>query len=413
MSVLNKKPYAQKVVESLGQEELQDLVVAINGGGNTLFKSFINLSYPFSEDDKGAHHCVFEAKDNIFTGYLCYSDTYCVLFAYNGDKNQEMKIVKIDYANDKYEIIDEQLSIDEFRQIIYETSDTAGKREFDGDVSIDGDLEVGNTAKFYGNVIIPIATNDNNPLRKDQFNQFKSDLEDGTEVVAKATGDGSGNTIKTFYGHSIEIISDSTNFQYTFQLKDGNGTVLNQKIIDLPIESVVVSGTYDSANQKIVLTLQNGSTIDVPVGALISGLQTEITSQNKLASDLVDDTNQSNKFVSATEKSTWNGKADGVITVETWNTATKTLALSDANKLFKCSHTTDQTLTIPTNATVSFPIGTMISFLLTSTYTVTFVGATGVDLMSIDSLVELATQYGMASLIKIDTNTWQLVGALE
>lgn len=150
MSVLNKKPYAQKVVESLGQEELQDLVVAINGGGNTLFKSFINLSYPFSEDDKGAHHCVFEAKDNIFTGYLCYSDTYCVLFAYNGDKNQEMKIVKIDYANDKYEIIDEQLSIDEFRQIIYETSDTAGKREFDGDVSIDGDLEVEEDALFKG-----------------------------------------------------------------------------------------------------------------------------------------------------------------------------------------------------------------------------------------------------------------------
>ena len=35
---------------------------------------------------------------------------------------------------------------------------------------------------------------------------------------------------------------------------------------------------------------------------MISGLQTEITSQNKLASDLVDDTNQSNKFVSASEK---------------------------------------------------------------------------------------------------------------
>jgi len=99
--------------------------------------------------------------------------------------------------------------------------------------------------------------------------------------------------------------------------------------------------------------------------------------------------------------------------VETWNTATKTLALSDSNKLFKCSHTSDQTLTIPTNATVEFPKGTMITFLLTSTYKVTFSGASGVTLTSIDSLVALATQYGMASLIKTDTNTWQLVGALE
>ena len=114
-------------------------------------------------------------------------------------------------------------------------------------------------------------------------------------------------------------------------------------------------------------------------------------------------TNEKNKLAGLTAE----------ITVETWNTATKTLTLSDANKLFKCSHTTDQTLTIPTNTTVAFPIGTMITFLLTSTYTVTFSGASGVTLTSIDSLVELATQFAMASLIKTDTDTWQLVGALE
>lgn len=101
------------------------------------------------------------------------------------------------------------------------------------------------------------------------------------------------------------------------------------------------------------------------------------------------------------------------LTVETWNTTAKTLALSDANKLFICSHAGNQTVTIPSNATAAFPIGTMITFLLTSPYKVTFVGASGVTLTSIDSLVTLATQFAMASLIKTDTNTWQLVGALE
>ena len=57
---------------------------------------------------------------------------------------------------------------------------------------------------------------------------------------------------------------------------------------------------------KIVLTLQNGNTIDIPVGDLINGLQTEITSNNKLASDLVDDTNQTNLFVTSQEKTAWN-----------------------------------------------------------------------------------------------------------
>ena len=106
------------------------------------------------------------------------------------------------------------------------------------------------------------------------------------------------------------------------------------------------------------------------------------------------------------------GKVDknGGITVETWNTTTKTLALSDANKLFVCSSTGNQTVTVPLNVSVPFPIGTMITFLLKSTDKVTFMGA---EVTSIDDAIVLATLYGMASLIKINTNSWQLVGALE
>ena len=173
--------------------------------------------------------------------------------------------------------------------------------DFNYDIIIRNLTQTEGTATF-NNVIIPLAVNNNNPARKDQLDQVKTDFITGAEVVSKATNDSSGNKINEFYAHSIEIISDDQNYTYTFQLKDASGTVLNQKTIDLPIESVVVSGQYDSVNKKIVLTLENGSTIDIPVGDLISGLQTEITPQNKLASDLVDDTNQSNKFVSATEK---------------------------------------------------------------------------------------------------------------
>lgn len=139
-----------------------------------------------------------------------------------------------------------------------------------------------------------------------------------------------------------------------------------------------------------------------------------------------------NRFVTDNEKSTWNGKQDALtagdgisisgnvissdsgLAVEEWNTVNKTLALSDSNKLIVCgaTDTTDQTLTIPTNASVPFPIGTMITFLLFSK-SVTFVASSGVTLTSMDSLVTLATKYSMASLIKIDTDFWQLVGALE
>lgn len=111
------------------------------------------------------------------------------------------------------------------------------------------------------------------------------------------------------YGASIQATIDTSTYVMTIQLKDQDDNNLGTaQTIDLPLESVVVSGSYDSVNKALVLTLQNGNTISIPVGDLISGLQTEITSSNKLSADLVDDTNTTNKFVTTSEKSTWNAK---------------------------------------------------------------------------------------------------------
>lgn len=112
-------------------------------------------------------------------------------------------------------------------------------------------------------------------------------------------------------GSQLVLNLDSTNYKIKALLKDKNGnTIYTSNEIDLPLESVVVSGTYDNVNKKIVLTLEGGSTIDIPVGDLVSGLQSEITSSNKLASDLVDDSSSTNKFVTSVEKNTWNNKSD-------------------------------------------------------------------------------------------------------
>lgn len=114
----------------------------------------------------------------------------------------------------------------------------------------------------------------------------------------------------TKYGYSIDLTLNSQDYKLTATLKDQDGTILNSKMVDLPLETVVVSGRYDSTNRAIVLTLQNGNSIDVPVGDLVNGLQSQITSSNKLSADLVDDTNAVNKFVSASEKTAWDAKQD-------------------------------------------------------------------------------------------------------
>ena len=122
----------------------------------------------------------------------------------------------------------------------------------------------------------------------------------------------------TKYGYSVDLAIDSTTYAITATLKDQDGNVLNtSEAIDLPLESVVVGGRYDSATKKLIFTLQNGTTFDVPVGDLIAGLQTEITTSNKLSADLVDDSSTTHKFVSASEKSTWNAKQEAISDLST------------------------------------------------------------------------------------------------
>ena len=122
----------------------------------------------------------------------------------------------------------------------------------------------------------------------------------------------------TKYGYSVDLAIDSTTYAITATLKDQDGNVLNEsEPIDLPLESVVVGGRYDSATKKLIFTLQNGTTFDVPVGDLIAGLQTEITTSNKLSADLVDDSSTTHKFVSTSEKSTWNAKQEAISDLST------------------------------------------------------------------------------------------------
>lgn len=113
----------------------------------------------------------------------------------------------------------------------------------------------------------------------------------------------------TKYGASISLTMNSSTYVVTIQLKDQDGNNLGTaQTIDLPLESVVVSGYYDSATREVVLTLEGGSTVRFSVADLVSGLQSEITPTNKLNADLVDDSTSANKFVTAQNKSDWNAK---------------------------------------------------------------------------------------------------------
>lgn len=151
-------------------------------------------------------------------------------------------------------------------------------------------------------------------------------------TVPTTAADVSALPASTKYGANLTMSIDPTTYEVTITLKDQDGNNLGTtQTIDLPLESVVVSGSYDSSTKEVVLTLQGGSTIRFSVADLVSGLQSEITSTNKLSADLVDDSTSTNKFVTAANKTTWNGKQDKLVAGSNITIATdgKTISATD------------------------------------------------------------------------------------
>lgn len=70
---------------------------------------------------------------------------------------------------------------------------------------------------------------------------------------------------------------DPNTYVVTIKLKNSAGQQLDQTQFDLPLETVVVSGSYDEENKKVVLTLKNGEDVSFSIADLIDGLVSSTT----------------------------------------------------------------------------------------------------------------------------------------
>ena len=91
-----------------------------------------------------------------------------------------------------------------------------------------------------------------------------------------------------------------------------------------------------------------------------------------------------------------------------------TIQLQDSGNLIYIG-TTASTLQlgVPNNTVVPFPIGTQVLVARQSTGEISFSPSLGVTIRSAQNFLRLNAQYSVASLIKIDTNTWLLSGDLK
>jgi len=91
-----------------------------------------------------------------------------------------------------------------------------------------------------------------------------------------------------------------------------------------------------------------------------------------------------------------------------------TLALTDTNSFIPINFTSsNQTLTIPSDSSVNFPIGTQIIIQQTGVSpngVVSIRGATGVTVQSLNNQLSTSGQYATVTLLKRAANTWTLAG---
>lgn len=89
---------------------------------------------------------------------------------------------------------------------------------------------------------------------------------------------------------------------------------------------------------------------------------------------------------------------------------TYTLAIGDAGQLVTLTNAAAVALTVPTNATAPFAVGTQITLTQGGVGKVTIAGAVGVTVNSADGYLSLRTQWSSATIIKTATNSWILIG---
>lgn len=90
-------------------------------------------------------------------------------------------------------------------------------------------------------------------------------------------------------------------------------------------------------------------------------------------------------------------------------TASYTLVLTDAGKLVEVNNASANNLTVPTNATVAFPLNTRIDLAQYGAGQTTIVAASGVTIRSNNGL-KLTGQYAGGTLFKRGTDEWYLFG---
>ena len=242
MSKIQGKPFIQKVVETLTEEQTTALLGLVNGSDSTpAFRSLINPNSHITDADKNqVQYIILEAWDKTYTGYLVYNTTYCVLVAYTPN-TQELTIVNINLTNQTYKLVREPLSILELRFVLSGEGSGGGGSEPEI-------LEVSNITA----------------LTDEQIDGLKAG-----DVVVKKTGDMRHSYRVSYKENNTGIcltyvdasVSETVSYDYTGGHWVYNSTDVTELGADGTVEVVELTGLSGTLSDSDYTKITNANTV--------------------------------------------------------------------------------------------------------------------------------------------------------
>jgi hypothetical protein len=285
---------------------------------------------------------------------------------------------------------------------------------FTGNVEVDGNLVVDGNLTVNGTEFIASATSitiEDNLLQLSHENPANTvDLgivvayNDGTNKHAGIARDVSDDKWKLFKGVSTEPTTTvafgegSLDALAVGAFEASSATIGDVSNTELQYLNGVTSAIQTQLDAK-------APTADPTFTGTVSGV-----TKAHVGLGNVDNTSDANKPISTATQTALDAKVNSLVTIDA-ETASYTLILTNQDQMVEMNVGSANTLTVPANSSVAFPIGTRIHVVQTGSGQTTITPAGGVTVNGTPGLKTRA-QWSAVTLVKRATDTWVAFGDL-
>jgi hypothetical protein len=283
-----------------------------------------------------------------------------------------------------------------------------GNVEVDGNLVVDGNLTVNGTEFIASATSITIEDNLLQLSHENPANTVDLGLvvayNDGTNKHAGIARDVSDDKWKLFKGVSTEPTTTvafgegSLDALAVGAFEASSATIGDVSNTELQYLNGVTSAIQTQLDAK-------APTADPTFTGTVSGV-----TKAHVGLGNVDNTSDANKPISTATQTALDAKVNSLVTIDA-ETASYTLILTNQDQMVEMNVGSANTLTVPANSSVAFPIGTRIHVVQTGSGQTTITPAGGVTVNGTPGLKTRA-QWSAVTLVKRATDTWVAFGDL-